>query len=125
MRTALFFGIALSLAACTAVPEDPGPESALPTAADLVGTVWIDTCSDTVYWIRFQEDGTYDYSTSGPSGWDNDGTDTWTLEGPVLTISWTDGYRVATFDLSGGLERRIDGQSAETCDGIVHLERQS
>lgn len=123
MRVALSsIVLVLFLAGCSGSASLPEPSL---TAADLYGTVWVDTCSDTVYWIQLKDDGTYDYSTSGPENWTNDGTDTWSLEGSALTLSWSDGYRVVSFDLSGGLDGRIDGTSSRTCDGVAHIERQS
>ncbi|MEL6615084.1 MAG: hypothetical protein AAFQ43_05070 [Bacteroidota bacterium] len=127
MRTALVVR-ALTLSACSASSPMPlAPEAPALTQADLVGTVWVDTCGDTVYWARFNEDQSVDYSTSGPGDWQNDGTDTWSLSGSMLSLSWSNGFRVATFDLSGGTDGRIDGTSEGQgqCNGLVHIERQS
>lgn len=125
MRTALpLLVVGLLVAACSTPLPAPPPEPTL-TAEDLHGTVWFDVCSDTEYWIRLNENGTYDFNTQGASGpWENDGTDTWSLSGSVLTLSWSDGYRTASFDLSNGLTGRIDGESSSPCDGVVYLERQ-
>ena len=122
MRSVLLVALALTAAACASTrPAAPPP----PSAEDLHQTVWFDVCGDTQYWVRLRDDGLYDFTTDGPEGpWQNDGTDAWTLEGSVLSLSWSNGYRVATFDLAQETDGTIAGTTTgDFCDGDVRLQR--
>ena len=123
--------IALAVAGCASAPPAV-------TADSLAGTVWMETCGEgdapdqraDEAWLRFDPDGLFAYSFDDPSGpdaeWEKDGTDSWRLDGTTLTVSWTDGFAVTTYDLAGvrpdDPATRVEGTTTRGCERGATIE---
>ena len=125
---ALVAALVVSLAGCSALPAAPPPV----TAAALVGSEWKETCVDDASgqraaqaWVQLREGGVMAYSFDTPDGdWIEDGTDAWSLAGTTLTVSWTDGFAVSTYDLTGARpDGRVPGTTSLGCEGGTFLTR--
>ena len=115
---------AVALAGCSGSPPPV-------TAAALAGSAWVETCDGAddgrarVAQVRLDPDGLFGYILEAPpaSDWEKDGTDSWSLDGTVLTLSWTSGFAVSAYDLAGYAGGRVEGSTSKGCAGGTFLER--
>ncbi|HEX8385489.1 MAG TPA: hypothetical protein VF576_04855 [Rubricoccaceae bacterium] len=95
-----------------------------PSVGDLVGTVWAEVCSGPMparTFLRLEPDGQFAWSETSAADLTLDSGETWSLNGPVLTVSWNDGFATTRYVLDG--TNALAGVSTKTCGSEARLVR--
>ncbi len=87
---------------------------------------WREVCPNSdpeVATLRFLKDGTFEWMYGDVSTWQHGGDETWGISEAMVTVSWSNGYAVSTYDLRRDDGRRLPGSSSKSCGDTITLER--
>lgn len=90
----------------------------------LRNTTWKIECpkakEDDLYYVQLRGDGFFGYNWDDPDSFTFDGTDRWKVQGSTLTLTWSSGDPVETYNFSAPTSRTTTGKvSNETCTATI------